>query len=134
MSFFRGARSRGSAGGGRRESFLVTDPELPRQLAAFFGGAYGSRRRRPVTVDMLTLADVTGYFASERPPGPAVKAAALLFAPHPSGRQVFQVFLDEADRVYADPSGTPYGRRIIARRLDEELLGYLGGGELLIFR
>jgi hypothetical protein len=36
--------------------------------------------------------------------------------------------------VYADPSGTPYGRRIIARRLDDELLGYLGGGELLIFR
>ena len=134
MSFFRGARSRGSAGGVRREAFQVTDPELPRQLAAFFGGAYGSRRRRPVTVDILTLADVTGYFASERPKGPAVKAAALLFAPHPSGRQVFHVFLDEADRVYADPSGTPYGRRIIARRLDDELLGYLGGGELLIFR
>ena len=134
MSFFRGARSRGSAGGGRLDAFLVTDPELPRQLAAFFGGASGSRRRRPVTVDMLTLADVTGYFASERPPGPGVKAAALLFAPHPSGRQVFQVFLDEEDRVCADASGAPYGRQVIARRLDDELLGYLGGGDLLIFR
>jgi hypothetical protein len=134
MSFFRGARLRGSAGGGRHDAFLVTDPELPRQLAAVFGGAAGSRRRRPVTVDMLTLADVTSYFASERPQGPDIKATALLFAPHPSGRQVFQVFLDEADRLCADASGTPYGRRIIARRLDEELLGYLGGGELLIFR
>jgi hypothetical protein len=134
MSFFRGARSRGSAGGGRRDAFLVTDPELPRQLAAFFGGASGSRRRRPVIVDMLTLADVTGYFASERPEGPGVKAAALLFAPHPSGRQVFQVFLDAADRVCADASGVPYGRRVIARRLDDDLLDYLGGGGLLIFR
>jgi hypothetical protein len=85
-------------------------------------------------VDTLTLADVTGYFASERPAGLDVRAAALLFAAHPSGRQVFQVFLDEADRLCADASGAPYGRRIIARRLDEELLGYLGGGELLIFR
>jgi hypothetical protein len=134
MSFFRGARSGSRAGGGRRDAFLITDPDLPGQLAAVFAGAPGSRRRRPVTVDTLTLADVTGYFASERPEGPDVKAAALLSAAHPSGRQVFQVFLDEADRVCADASGTPYGRRIITRRLDDELLGYLGGGDLLIFR
>jgi len=134
MRFFRGTRSPGLTGGGRCGAFLVTDPELPGQLAAVFGGAAGSRRRRPVTVDTLTLADVTGYFARERPEDPEVKAAALLSAAHPSGRQVFQVFLDEADRVCADASGTPYGRRIIARRLGDELLGYLGGSDLLIFR
>jgi hypothetical protein len=36
--------------------------------------------------------------------------------------------------VCGDPSGTPYGRRILARRLDAELTDYLGGGDLLIFQ
>jgi hypothetical protein len=77
---------------------------------------------------------VTAYFAAGRPGDPRVKAGALLSAAHPGGRQVFQVFLDAADRVCADASGAPYGRQIIARRLDDELLDYLGGGHLLIFR
>ena len=113
---------------------VVTDPSLPGQLAAAFGGSHRLRRRRSVTVDTLTLGDVTGYFAGQRPEGPHVRASALLSAPHPGGRLVFQVFLDEADRVCADTSGTPYGRQVIARRLDDELLDYLGGGNLLIFR
>ena len=77
---------------------------------------------------------MTGYFAGQRPADPRVTASALLSAAHPRGRLVFQVFLDEADRVCADASGAPYGRRVIARRLDDELLDYLGGGNLLIFR
>jgi hypothetical protein len=52
----------------------------------------------------------------------------------PGGRLVFQVFLDEADRVCAGPSGAPYGRQVIAGHLDDDLLDYLGGGDLLIFR
>jgi hypothetical protein len=114
----------------------VTDPDLPGQLAAAFD-ARRLRRRRSVSVGTLTLADVTGYFARERPQDSHVKAAALLSAADPGGRRVFrvfQVFLDEADRVCTDASGTPYGRQVIARRLDDELLGYLGGGDLLIFR
>jgi len=114
----------------------VTDPDLPGQLAAAFD-ARRLRRRRSVSAGTLTLADVTGYFARERPQDSQVKAAALLSAADPGGRgvfRVFQVFLDEADRVCVDPSGAPYGRQVIARGLDDELLGYLGGGDLLIFR
>jgi hypothetical protein len=113
---------------------LITDPGLPGQLAAVFGQARRRSRRRSVSVDTLTLADVTGYFTRERPADPHVKAAALLSAEDPGGRRVFEVFLDEADRVCADASGRPYGRQVIARRLDDELLGYFGGGDLLIFR
>lgn len=137
MRFFHGKRLPGNAAGERRDrpfGLPVTDPGLPGQLAAVFGGTPGASRRRSVTVDTLTLADVTGFFARERPRDPDVKAAALLSAAHPDGRRVFQVFLDEADRVCAGASGTPYGRQVIARRLDDELLDYLGGSDLLIFR
>jgi hypothetical protein len=77
---------------------------------------------------------VVGYFTDERPDDPHIKAGALLSAGHPRGRVVFQVFLDDADRVCGDASGTPYGRRVIASRLDDELNDYLGGGDLLIFQ
>jgi hypothetical protein len=83
---------------------------------------------------VLTLREVTTYFAGQRPGDPRVRAGALLAAPDPGGRQVFQVFLDAADRLCADASGAPYGRRILVRRLDDDLLDYLGGGNLLIFR
>jgi hypothetical protein len=109
----------------------VTDPAVAGQLIAAFAEPPGPP---PAAVDTLTLRDVTAYFAGQRPGDPRVKAGALLSAPHPDGRQVVQVFLDAADRVFADASGAPYGRRVIARRLDDDLLDYLGGGNLLIFR
>jgi hypothetical protein len=122
----------------------VTDPCLPGQLAAVFGRPHRLWRhrlwrhrlwrRRSVTIDTLTLAGATGYFTGQRPADPRVRASALLDAARPCGHLVFQVFLDEADRVCADASGTPYGRQVIARCLDGELLDYLGGGNLLIFR
>jgi hypothetical protein len=110
----------------------VTDPGLPGQLAAAFADPPG--RPRPDALDVLTLREVTTYFAGQRPGDPRVRAGALLAAPDPGGRQVFQVFLDAADRLCADASGAPYGRRILVRRLDDDLLDYLGGGNLLIFR
>jgi hypothetical protein len=144
MRFFRGARSPGNTAGEQGDRVCrppvtdsvcgppVTDPGLPGQLAVAFAEPAG--QPRPAAVDTLTLREVTTYFAGQRPGDPRVKAGALLATPGPDGRQVFQVFLDAADRLCADAAGVPYGRRVIARRLDDDLLDYLGGGYLLIFR
>jgi hypothetical protein len=153
MRFFRGARSPGKTAGEPGDRACgppvadpvpgppvidpvsgppVTDPGLSGQLTAAFAEPPGGPR--PDAVDTLTLREVTTYFAGQRPGDPRVKAGALLSVPDPGGRQVFQVFLDAADRLCADASGVPYGRRVIARRLDDDLLDYLGGGNLLIFR
>jgi len=114
-----------------------SDPGYVQALLAQLAGVFDQAadlRRRSQTVDTLTFGDVVGYFTDERPGDPRITSGALLSAEHPKGRQVFQVFLDDADRVCSDPSGTPYGRRVVARRLDDELTDYLGGGALLIFR
>lgn len=135
MRFYPGARPPGGQGDRDRS---ITDPEYVRdvlgQLAAVFDAGLALPRRRSQTVDVLTFGDVARYFTDERPGDPRITAGALLFAGHPEGRVLFQVFLDGADRLCRDPSGTPYGRRVIARRLDDELIDYLGGGDLLIFR
>ena len=124
--------------GGAHGDRPFSDPGYVQAVLAQLGGVFDQAadlpRRRSQTVDTLTLSDVVGYFTDEHPGDPRITSGALLSAEHPKGRQVFQVFLDDADRLCSDPSGTPYGRRVIARRLDEELTDYLGGGALLIFR
>jgi len=77
---------------------------------------------------------VVAIVARHNWPGKSFTRSLLLSAGQPPGRVVFQVFLDEADQVCGDASGTPYGRRILARHLDAELTDYLGGGDLLIFQ
>ena len=139
MRFFGGARARRNADGDERGSRPLADPgyvqDVLAQLTTVFDQALDLPRRRSHAVDTLTFGDVVGYFTDERPDDPRIKAGALLLsAGHPQGRVVFQVFLDDADRVCGDASGTPYGRRVIAGRLDDELNDYLGGGELLIFQ
>jgi hypothetical protein len=124
-----------------RKSRLLADPryvaDVLGRLTAVFDQALDLPRRRSVTVETLTFGDVVSYFTSERPDDPQIKAGALLLSAEPGpgpGRVAFQVFLDEADQVCGDASGTPYGRRILARRLDAELTDYLGGGDLLVFQ
>ncbi len=138
MRFSCDVRSPRGGGGGARGHRPFSDPGYVRavlaQLAGVFDQALDPPRWRSQTVDTLTFGDVVGYFTDERPGDPRIISGALLSADHPKGREVFQVFLDATDRVCSDPSGTPYGRRVIARRLDDELTDYLGGGALLIFR
>ena len=131
-------RSPRSGGGGARGDRPFSDPGYVQavlaQLAGVFDQAPDPPRPRSQTVETLTFGDVVGYFTDEHPGDPRITSGALLSAEHPKGHQVFQVFLDDADQVCSDPSGTPYGRRVIARRLDDELTDYFGGGALLVFR
>ena len=132
MRFF-GSASR------ERKSRPLADPRYVQavlaRLTTVFDQALDLPRRRSQTVDTLTFGDVVSYFTGERPDDQRIKAGALLLsAGSQPGHVAFQVFLDEADQVCGDASGTPYGRRILAGHLDAELTDYLGGGDLLIFQ
>lgn len=105
---------------------------LTRELLGVFGGEF--RPRRPRVVRLLTLREVVAYFTDKHPGEPQVQAGALLANPHPKGFLIFQVFLDHAGKVCVDGNGAPYGRRTVARQLDDELTARLGEQELLIVR
>ena len=120
---------------GRRDRVFDAD-----QFAALLRvlGEWGDKlripRRRPGVIDELSFADVVAYFTEQHPGDPRISAGALICQPHPKGRLVFQVFLDERDRPCLDPSGAPYGRRLVAGSFDDELTRRLRGDQMLIFR
>jgi len=90
--------------------------------------------RAPVFVETLTFADVIRYFANERPNDPRVSSGALMRSHHRRGQLLDQVFLDERDQVCVDASGAPYGRRLIAARLDAELAAKFADLDVIVFR
>jgi len=104
------------------------------QAIALFDKTFNLPPRRPDVVDLLTFRDVVAYFTDKHPGDPRIRAGALLSGSHPKGRLTFQVFLDKDDQLCCDASGNPYGRRLIARRFDDELATRFGTKELLIFR
>jgi hypothetical protein len=85
-------------------------------------------------VRIIDLEDAVRYFAENHPGDPKIAAGALLRLPHPRGHLLFQVFLDDVDRVCLDESGHPYGRRLVAKSLGRELGQRLAETDLVIFR
>jgi hypothetical protein len=122
----KGIRAKISSGDAKYAS------DLTRELLVAFNGEF--RPRRPPVVRLLTLREVVAYFADKHPGEPQVLAGALLANPHPKGFLIFQVFLDHADNLCVDGNGTPYGRRMVAQQLDDELAALLGQRDLLVVR
>lgn len=116
----------------------VPDAGQIRALLRVLGDLWDYRlpipRRRPSVIDELRFADVVAYFTEQHPGDPRIAAGVLLCQPHPKGRLVFLVFLDEQDRPCVDAVGVPYGRRMVAASFDDELTGRLRGEQTLIFR
>jgi hypothetical protein len=88
---------------------------------------------RPSTVELLTLAEVVAYFVERHPGEPGIQSGAVLRGHHPRGYLVFQVFLDADHDICLDDFGNPHGRRLVARRLDEELSAMFSDTDVLLF-
>jgi hypothetical protein len=87
----------------------------------------------PTSIPVLTYADAVAFFVTDRPDDPRVGAGALVVEPHARGLRVTQVFLDAENRPVLRADGRPYGRAVVARRLDDELERALDGRRMLLF-
>lgn len=86
----------------------------------------------PTPLDILTFDFVMEYFIANRTEVPRAVRGAVLRQQHPLGILVIQVFLDEQGNVVLKTDNSPYGRRLLAARLDEELKAHFDNRDLLI--
>lgn len=80
----------------------------------------------------ITYSLVIEYFVTERPEDTRVKKGAVLRENHSQGYLITQVFLDNKNKLVCDTNDRPYGRRIIAKKIDEELQNNFGNQNLII--
>jgi len=86
----------------------------------------------PTPIDVLTFTFAMEYFSLNRTEVPRAVRGAVLRQQHPLGVLVIQVFLDEKNNIIFKSDNTPYGRRLLATRLDDELDQWFENHDLLI--
>ncbi|WP_449417512.1 hypothetical protein [Phormidium nigroviride] len=105
---------------------------LPQDIVLEFGEWLRNLVKLPEIIPIITYEETIKYFITDRPNDPKIKKGAILRQPHAQGYQLAQVFLDKNNQVVLNPNGAPYGRQLVARELDEELLEVFGTKQLII--
>ncbi len=85
------------------------------------------------SIEMLTYSEVVKYFVTEKPEDSRIEKGAMIIDNYGEKYLIKQVFLDENNNLVCNTKGTPYGRRIIAINIEEELQDICKGQNLIIF-
>ncbi|MEG3976237.1 MAG: hypothetical protein WBA89_20070 [Microcoleus sp.] len=85
----------------------------------------------PEVLEEITFDDAISYFHSDLPGTPNVKKGAIMRQEHPEGQFLGQVFLDVNNNLVCRPNEIPYGRQLVAKKLDKKLTDVLGDRELI---
>lgn len=89
----------------------------------------------PEVIPVLTYRAVIEYFTTDRPPFSDIQGAILKqIHPKRKGYLIVQVFLDSNQELICREDGTPYGRKILVKNFDEELLESFHGKDLIIYK
>jgi hypothetical protein len=84
-------------------------------------------------VPIMTYDDALKYFIQERPKNsPKIKKGAISRQKHSKGYLLAWAFLDQNEELVCDDKGNPYGRQLIAQKLDKELAETFGNSDLII--
>lgn len=87
----------------------------------------------PKAVPNLTYSEAIQYFVEQRQEHPGLfKKGAILIDKSSKGYLVTQVFIDNKNDLVCQPGGRPYGRRILANQINDELLKAFGKNNLII--
>ena len=103
-------------------------PWLENEVKQSLSGLFKTKELIPV----MTYESAIEYFVTDRPADPRIVKGAILHQPHRQGQHLAQVFLDKNNQLVCRHDGKPYGRQLVAERLDEELLEVFDGTNLII--
>ena len=81
---------------------------------------------------ILTYKEVIQYFITDRPSNPSVKKGAIIRQPHKKGQELIQFFLDSNNEIVYASNKKPYGCKLVAKQLDDELEDNFGNENLII--
>ena len=85
----------------------------------------------PDVLEDITFDQAISYFQSDRPGTPNVKKGVIIRQEHPEGQFLGQVFLDANNHLICRSNGIPYGRQLVAKKLDKKLIDVLGDQKLI---
>ncbi|MFB2918026.1 hypothetical protein [Aerosakkonema funiforme] len=105
---------------------------LPQNIVLEFGEWLRNVVKLPEVIPIITYEDTIKYFITYRPNDPRIRKGAILRETHPQGYHLAQVFLDKNNQVVLSSNGVAYGRQLVARELDDELLEVFGNKKLII--
>jgi len=86
----------------------------------------------PDVIPLITFKEAITYFVSNRPNDPKIKRGAILRQPHRQGHHIIQMFLDKNNELVCDSANQPYGRQLVAIKLDDELLETFGDKNVIM--
>jgi hypothetical protein len=86
----------------------------------------------PEVIPIISYESVMEYFVTNRPADSRVIKGAILRQPHSQGQHLYQVFLDSNNRLVCSDDGKPYGRQLVAKKLDKELQENFDDQDLII--
>ncbi|BAY93379.1 MULTISPECIES: hypothetical protein [unclassified Tolypothrix] len=86
----------------------------------------------PDILPVMTYESAIRYFVTERPEDTTIEKGAILRQPHSRGQLIIQVFLNNDNKLVYRHDRKPYGRQIISKELDDELLEAFDGKNIII--
>ena len=91
-------------------------------------------RREAQKTTLLEYGDLIKYFVEARPDDPSISQGVLIKESKGDDYLILQLFLDDDCRVVVAPDEKPYGRRILAEKLDQELIEAFNDKEMIIVK
>ena len=92
-----------------------------------------SKSDKVPVVAMMSYDEALKYFIQERPKNNHnIKKGAIFLEKQNEGYFLMWAFLDKDEELVLDDKGNPYGRQVIAQKLDKELAETFGDGHLIV--
>lgn len=106
-------------------------PDEARRIMAQFEESSSRILRVPEVQPTITFNEAISYFQSDMPSDTTVAKGAIVRKNSSEGTLLGQIFLDANNQLVRRPDGTPYGRQLVARKLERKLNDTFENKELL---
>lgn len=85
----------------------------------------------PEVQKIVTFDEVIGFLKSDVPGELTVSKGVVVRQDHPEGQVLGEIFIDKNNHIVRRKDGTPYGRQLVAKKLDKKLTRTFGNSSFI---